>query len=58
MPFGTRPVRPWTEGDDARLRTMIAQGMEVPALAVVLGRTKAAIISRKGRLGLSLRDPV
>jgi hypothetical protein len=54
--FSSRPKLRWTEDDDLRLRTMVDRGEKIPAIATALGRTKSAVIARKGKLGLGPRS--
>lgn len=44
--------KPWTEGQDAELRTGHGQGETVEQLARAQGRTRASIEARMVRLGL------
>lgn len=57
MPYhpGLNSSRRWTDHDDAGLRAMIEEGYKVPAIATALDRSKASIMARKSKLGVSLR---
>lgn len=51
----SRPAAVWTPQRDARLRTMVAQGLRAGVIAADLGLSPDAIRSRLVALGLSLR---
>ena len=45
--------KPWTNEDDAKLRTCFESGMSTKELCVKFGRTSGSISSRLARLGLN-----
>lgn len=46
--------RRWTSDEDRRLRELRADGVKTPALAVALGRSRSAVITRLSLLGIRL----
>jgi len=50
--------RPWSEGDDGRLRERFADGMSVKEIAAEFGRQKGSIYSRLAKLGLVDEDGI
>lgn len=47
-----RRGKPWTEGEEERLRNYFEQGHDTVSIAAIMGRTEVAIKSRLGKLGL------
>lgn len=46
---------PWTSADDQQLRLLAAQNTPTRVIGLKLGRSAAAIHTRAGQLGLSLK---
>lgn len=49
--------RPWTASDDFQLALLAAANVSTPIIALMLGRTEAAVYARAARLGISLMPP-
>lgn len=47
-----RRGKPWTEGEEERLRNYFEQGHDTASIAAIMGRTEVAIKSRLGIMGL------
>lgn len=47
-----RRGKPWTEGEEERLRNYFEQGHDTASIAAIMGRTEVAIKSRLGMMGL------
>lgn len=45
------PRRRWSREEDARLRELMAGGLQYPAIAEAMGRTRASVERRVARLG-------
>lgn len=48
--------RPWTDADDALLKTLILGGELIGPIAMALGRTREAVRNRANSLGLSVHS--
>ena len=44
----------WTDSDDAELRRLLDEGVQVPFIAIKLDRTKSGVSARAKRLGRSV----
>jgi hypothetical protein len=47
--------RPWTTNEDQSLRTLAAQNTPTRVIGLKLGRSAAAVQTRAGQLGVSLK---
>ncbi len=49
--------RPWTALDDFQLALLATANVSTPTIALILGRSEAAVYARAARLGISLMPP-
>jgi hypothetical protein len=46
--------RRWTDGDEQRLRELVAEGRTEPEIATMLGRSLSGIMHKKRKMGLTV----